>query len=60
MTDQPKRLDSGDGGRYAALVGFAPGVLVRCRTKREVRRLMADNHPSNPYVVRGLRRWRQK
>lgn len=49
------RIDSGHGGRYAALVGG--GVLIRCRTKREVHRLMAENHPSNPYVVRALRRW---
>jgi hypothetical protein len=52
------RIASDHGGRYAALVG--DGVLLRCRTKREVRRLMADNHPFNPYVVRALRRWRRR
>jgi len=52
------RIDHETGrGRWAVFVGC--GVLVRCRTRTDARRLWGQNEPRNPYVVRRVLWWRR-
>lgn len=51
------RCDSFDRGRYAVLVNG--GVLIRCRTKTERRKLVRDSaNEGNPYKC-VARRWKR-
>lgn len=52
------RCDSFNRGRFAVLVNG--GVLIRCRTRTEQRKLVRDSaNPLNPYKCIA-RRWRRR
>lgn len=51
------RIDNGDGGRWAILVG--DGVLIRLRSLSDARRRMRESaDPMNPYKC-VVRRWKR-